>query len=165
MGVSFLFLVCQTKKEETKQKQNLPEVQQINFEQLQKKIKANTGKITVVNFWASWCTPCKEEMPYLVKLKNTYHDKLELLLVAIDDVEIVDSTIRPLLQTTGVDFLSYIKEEGDDESFINSVNPEWSGALPATFIYDANGKQVEFLTGERTFEQFETKVKKFLVSK
>ncbi|MBI3189877.1 MAG: TlpA family protein disulfide reductase [Ignavibacteriales bacterium] len=165
IGVSFLFAACKSKKEEVKQKQILPEVQQVSLHQLQERIKANAGKVTVVNFWASWCTPCKEEMPYLIKLKNNYQDKLELLLVAIDDMTIVDSTIHPFLQTAGVDFLSFIKEEGDDEAFINAVNPEWSGALPATFIYDKNGNQVKMLIGEQTYERFEIAIKKILTSK
>jgi thiol-disulfide isomerase/thioredoxin len=162
IGVSIFFITCRSKKAEIKRVQGLPPVEQITIPQLQELIKSNQGKITVVNFWASWCQPCKDEMPSLVKLQNKYEDELHVLLLAIDEVSLVDSIIRPLLQKSGVDFISYIKEEGNDEEAINAMNPEWSGPLPTTFIYDEEGNQVEMLIGEQPFERFEAAVKKHL---
>ncbi len=162
VGVSFLFIGCRSKKTATDRVQGLPPVEQITIPKLHELIKANQGKITVVNFWASWCQPCRDEMPSLVKLKNNYEDELDVLLLAIDEVSLVDSIIRPLLQKAGVNFISYIKEEGNDEEAINAMNPEWSGPLPTTFIYDEDGVQVEMLIGEQTYGDFELAVKKIM---
>ncbi len=157
-----MLIVCRTKHEEAKQQTPRLQVEQINLTQLQDKIITNNGKLTVVNVWASWCDPCKEEMPNLVKLRNKYSVQLELILISIDEPEILDSLVKPILKKSGVDFLSYIKQEGNDEEFINGLNLEWNGALPATFIYDNTGKQVEMMIGGRTFEKFESAIKKYL---
>jgi thiol-disulfide isomerase/thioredoxin len=161
VGVSFLFLACRSKQDNQSSTQAVLQVEQINLEQLNSKLKTENGKLKIVNVWASWCDPCKAEMPNLMKLRNMYSENLDLFIISIDEPEILDSVVKPILKQSGVDFLTYIKQEGNDEEFINGLNPEWNGALPATFIYDSSGKQVEFMIGEQTAEQFEAAVKKY----
>lgn len=162
MGVSFLFCGCGKKNPESAVGKELLEVMQIDLSSLQQKIRQTDGKMKVVNFWATWCEPCKEEMPHLVELRKNFGEKIELLLVAIDDASTIDTVMKPILKNAGVEFLCYIKQEGRDEEFINGINPQWSGALPTTFIYNSEGKEVEMLTGEQTYEKFEEAVKKYL---
>ena len=98
-------------------------------------------------------------MPSLVKLWKNYSDKgFDLILVSIDDVEQADSLVTTTLKQFHVDFQTYINSDSTDEAFINGINPNWSGALPTSFVYDKDGKLVETLVGEQRYEKFEEAV-------
>jgi thiol-disulfide isomerase/thioredoxin len=92
----------------------------------------------LVNVWATWCVPCREEFPDLLRLRRDYAARgLRLVLVSGDfDSEI--RSARRFLEEQGVDFPTYVKT-GRDMEFINAFEPKWSGVLPATFLYDAGG--------------------------
>ncbi len=162
LGVSFLFFGCKAKVQPPPKQSGKIDILEIDAKQLQEKILNNGGNITLVNFWASWCIPCKEEMPSLAKLRTTYGRKLNVIMVAIDEKDSIDSAIRPILTQSGVDFETYIKQEGNDEQFINAINKDWSGALPTTFFYDVQGKQLEMVTGGQSYEKFEKAVTKYI---
>lgn len=136
-------------------KENL--LQKIDSETLSEKMKTSDSKLKLVNLWATWCLPCVEEFPYLLKLRENYADKgLEVVFVSMDMVE-EESRVQQFLVRHEVDFVSYLKNENDNE-FINRLNKDWSGALPATFIYDQSGNQINFWTGDRTYEEFEKEI-------
>ena len=144
---------CQVKQKE------IPAVQKINYEKILERVQQNHGKVTLVNAWATWCVPCKEEMPNIVKLQKNYSGKgLDVILVSLDDIDQKDSTVTTALKQAGVDFQTFVNSDSTDEAFINGMNPNWSGALPTTFLYDKESKLVETLVGERKYEQFEDAV-------
>jgi thiol-disulfide isomerase/thioredoxin len=96
----------------------------------------------LVNFWATWCDGCREEFPDLVKIDNDYRAKgLNFLSVTLD--EVAD-------KTKAVDFLKEMRATmpvvllnvNDPEPAIHAVDEKWDGALPATFLYDREGKIV-----------------------
>jgi len=112
------------------------------------------GKVVVLNFWATWCTPCIEEFPGLLRLQRTYRDKgLELIFVSIDHPKKSLTQVGAFLRRMKVDFPTYIKKTADDEVFINSVYGGWSGAIPATFIYDRQGRLMHNRIDTQSFEQ------------
>ncbi len=127
-------------------------------------VKAKSkGNVLVLNFWATWCKPCVEEFPDLLKLQRTYAAKgLRVAFVSIDDDAKARQKVAAFLKKVKISFPSYLKKSSDDERFINSVDSSWSGAIPATFIYDRNGKLVERKTEESTFEELEKSVKSLL---
>jgi thiol-disulfide isomerase/thioredoxin len=111
---------------------------------------------TLVNVWASWCQPCVAEMPELLRLEREYRAKrLRVILVSAD----FDSAAPArFLADRGVDFDTYLKT-GDDMTFINTLDRRWTGALPATFVFDANGAPRAFWEGRADFEKFESAVR------
>jgi thiol-disulfide isomerase/thioredoxin len=116
-------------------------------------VSTSRGRVMVLNFWATWCAPCREEFPDLLKLRKTMAPRgLDLYFISIDDPRDTVSTLRAFLRRQGVDFPTYIKKKGNDEGFINAIDPEWSGALPATFIYARSGGLVRRLVDSQTFE-------------
>jgi thiol-disulfide isomerase/thioredoxin len=130
-------------------------VQPIDENGVQQLIKQAAGKVVLLNFWATWCEPCKEEFPDLVKIAREFQPRgLEVIFVSIDEPEDIDAKVLPFLKTQGVGFRTYIKRAKDDEAFINAIDAKWSGALPATFIYDANGTLVKRLVAQQSFETF-----------
>jgi thiol-disulfide isomerase/thioredoxin len=134
---------------------NLPVVKPIDHQGLRDLIRSDSGNIVLVNTWASWCKPCQEEMPALVRIAGKYRKQnLTLILVAIDDIDNLQKTIRPMLARLGVSFPSFILQGTPDGEFISAMNPSWSGALPTTFIYDRAGQQTAMLVGGKTYRQF-----------
>lgn len=107
----------------------------------------NRGQILLVDFWATWCEPCLKELPELVKLHKRLGGRFRLITISADEVE-QESDARKMLAKFGVPGPHYIKRAGDDDAFIRSVNPTWSGALPALFLYDRQGRLVRSFVGE-----------------
>jgi len=130
---------------------------------IQRAVHDSGAKAVLVNVWATWCAPCREEFPGLVRVARQYQAQgLKVMLVSADD----DSDVAPVkkfLAAAGVDFPAYIKAQ-KDQAFIDTLNQQspldkqWDGALPATFIYDGSGKLHDFWEGEVTFNVFQQKV-------
>ena len=111
-------------------------------------IRALEGRVVVVNMWATWCEPCREEFPILVAFEREMRDRgVTLFTVSIDAPSILEDRVIPFLKAAGAMFPGYIKSPGGDDAFINRVDPAWSGALPATFVYDRQGKLTRSIFG------------------
>jgi thiol-disulfide isomerase/thioredoxin len=122
---------------------------------LKKLVSQRNGKILFLNIWATWCAPCVEEFPDLIKLAHSYPDsEVEVVGISADYPDEVDSKILPFIRKHNVQFRIYVAQFDHQEDFINGVNTSWSGALPATLVYDAHGKQRYFSVGAGTFEKF-----------
>lgn len=128
-----------------------PEVVSTQAEDVHAAIRDTDGELVLVNFWATWCVPCVEEFPDLMKVYREFEaDGLRLLLVSGDRPSELDR-VKVFLAGQGVDFKSYIKT-GSDQKFINGVDPEWSGAAPATWIFDAKGNRLAFWEGKASHD-------------
>ena len=136
------------------------EVSEITIDELNEIIKNREGRVLLINIWATWCIPCKEEFPDLIKISNKYGEQIELIGISIDYPDEVESKIIPFLNKLKPNFINYVNAEKDAERFINNLNPEWSGAIPATFFYDSEGKQFLFYEGKMSFEEIENNVLK-----
>jgi len=120
-------------------------------------IGESDAEVVLVNIWATWCMPCREEFPGIVRLYRAYQARgLEVVFVS-GDLEADISQVQEFLAEQGVDFPSYLKV-GKDMEFIDTFYPEWSGLLPATFIYDAHRAVQHFWEGEASYEVFESRV-------
>jgi thiol-disulfide isomerase/thioredoxin len=139
-----------------------PIVKIINVEGLSELITANKDHALLINVWATWCEPCREELPDLVKIAKSYGDKVRVVGINVDDVETLDSKVIPFIKSQKVDFKIYLLKVTEPEDFINLLNKKWSGAIPATFIYDKKGNQKETLIGKQNYKSFEQAVKKVI---
>jgi len=120
-------------------------------------VRAPGARMTFVNAWATWCGPCREEFPALMALARAYRDRgLRLVLVSCDFEEQLPAA-RRFLGEQGVDFETLLKS-GDDMEFIDTLNPRWTGALPASFVYDAQGRLMRFHEGKATYAEMEQMV-------
>jgi len=156
--VSIFFLInCQTQKEV---QTNISLLDSAKFKQL---ISENRGKVLVINVWATWCVPCVEEMPDLVKLTDSYEsENVQFLGISIDYPKEIQSKILPFIKKNEINFSIYVNDFKNDEALINFLNKEWSGAIPATFIYDKAGIQKEFLLGKHSFDDFKNAIEQVL---
>ena len=124
---------------------------------IQRAVHNAGAKAVLVNMWATLCGPCREEFPGLVRVAHKYRDRgLTVMLVSADDNADM-AAVKEFLAKQGVDFPAYIKAE-KDQPFIDALDKRWTGALPATFIYDGAGKLCDFWEGSAPFNVFEQKV-------
>lgn len=131
------------------------EIDEISLDGLSELIKNRNSKVLLINIWATWCVPCREEFPGLIELSDQYEDGLEVVGISIDYPDELESKIYPFLNKFQLNFTNYISGEKNAEKFINFLNTDWNGALPASFIYDTDGEQVEFFIGKKSFKEFE----------
>lgn len=107
-------------------------------------VRAPGAKVVLLNIWATWCDPCRAEMPDMVQFYRAHQkDGLRMVLVSADDEA---KAAAAFLASLGVDFPTFIKR-GDDMAFINSLDASWSGELPATFLFDHRGALRERIRG------------------
>lgn len=124
-------------------------------------VRAADAKAVLVNVWATWCIPCREEFPDLLRLRRAYANQGLNVLFVSGDFASERNAATTFLTEQGVDFPTYIKT-GDDMQFIDAFDQQWSGALPATFIYDHTGTRRHALLGKSSYAQFEEKVRDVL---
>ncbi len=124
-------------------------VQQVDLEGFKQLLRLDqqttTGKAKplLVNFWATWCDPCREEFPDLVKIDHDYRSRgLDFIAISLDDPPDIKTTVPRFLREMQATMPTYLLNVSDPEPAILIVDKSWSGALPATFLYDAHGTVV-----------------------
>jgi len=123
---------------------NAQKAEIVKLPQLQELIQSKGDHIKVINFWATWCAPCIKELPLFEKLGQERSD-VKVTLVSLDlDLDPNPEKIHKFVARKKLQSQVLILDEKDPNSYINQIDKDWSGALPATIII--NGK-----TGQRKF--------------
>ena len=126
----------------------------------QKILAANAGKVILVDFWATWCAPCLDDMPAVGRLEAKYqHKGFKLITVSCDEPE-QEAAAHRFLEKNGVPLPAYIMRVENDERFITAIDRKWSGALPARFLYGRDGRKVKAFIGETQIGELEAAIKK-----
>jgi thiol-disulfide isomerase/thioredoxin len=138
-----------------------PEVRLLNENVLDSLLENRHGKKLLLNVWATWCVPCREEFPDLNRIAESYMNKgVEVVGISADYPDEITTKIVPFLEKQKVKFAIFVQDFDRQEDLINKLNPEWSGALPATFIYDTQGTQQAFLLGKQSYADFQAAIKR-----
>lgn len=114
------------------------------------------GKPLVVNFWATWCEPCRDEYPMIVELAKQFRPQgVEVVGVDMDDDSDMN-LVRRFIVRMQPSFPNYRQKTGIDlDKFYDGVNPQWKGTMPQTMFYGKDGNVVGFFLGSRPRAQFE----------
>ncbi|MFZ0064508.1 MAG: redoxin domain-containing protein [Pyrinomonadaceae bacterium] len=124
---------------------------------------ATKNKPLLVNFWATWCDPCREEFPDLVKIEKQYRPQgLDFTAVSIDDLSEIKTTVPQFLREMRVTVPTYLLNVSDPELAMSKVDPQWSGALPATFLYDGQGNLVYKRLGRIKVDELTSAIEKLV---
>ncbi|HEX4822995.1 MAG TPA: TlpA disulfide reductase family protein [Candidatus Polarisedimenticolaceae bacterium] len=118
----------------------------------------------MLNVWATWCMPCREEFPDLIKAARELAPKgLRLVLVSADMSDSA-ADVKTFLTEQGVDFPTFIQAE-TDQKFIDGLDRRWTGSIPATFLYGKDGKLVRYWEGKADYATIKKRAEAALASK
>jgi thiol-disulfide isomerase/thioredoxin len=134
----------------------------IDIQDYQKILEQYKGKPLLVTFWATWCEPCRDEYPMLNGLAKQYAPQ-GLKVVGIDldqDGDLI--LMRRFLARYKPIFPNYRKKKGDEDSFSQGVMAGWNGAIPASFFYAKDGKQIGHLVGASDQITYEAAIRMLL---
>jgi thiol-disulfide isomerase/thioredoxin len=138
-----------------------PKVTQVDINGLKALLKPN-GKPLMINFWATWCDPCREEFPDLVKLDAAYKGKIDFLTVSLDDVADMNALVPKFLAEQKAEMPAYLLTTPDENAAIALVSKEWNGNLPLTIIYAPGGGVAYLRKGKIKGEVVSAEIDKLL---
>lgn len=130
------------------------QVKLLTLSQLEQRIAKGKDTTYVINFWATWCGPCVEELPNFEKINQKAANKpLKVILVSMDFKSKLNSAVIPFVQKNKIKSEVYVINEPDQQAFIEKVDAKWSGALPATLFINTKLKQRQFYEKEFTEQE------------
>ena len=130
-----------------------PAIREVKWSALESLLNSNTDTTYIVNFWATWCGPCVEELPYFEQLsRNFASQKVRVVLVSMDFVKDKERRVVPFVERMKLKNTVWLLNEPDANSWIDRVDPSWSGALPATLILNATQKKRAFYEKALTYD-------------
>lgn len=97
------------------------------------------NKPLLINFWATWCEPCREEFPDLVKVYEEYKGKIDFITVSFDFEEELEAAVPKFLAEMKADMPAYLLVATNETAAVNSVSKDWGGGLPFTVLFSADG--------------------------
>ncbi len=122
-------------------------VEIVPLAQLQNRVVQNNDTLYVVNFWATWCKPCVEEIPYFEEVQRQFErQKVKVMLVSLNSLKELNS-VQKFVTQKNIQSETLILQAGNPNIWLNQIDSTWSGAIPATVFYK-NGKKVFFTEGE-----------------
>ena len=112
------------------------QVKTYNYDSLAPLLNKKGDKTYIVNFWATWCKPCVDELPAFEKINENFKDKnVEVLLVSLDFPNQVESQLLPFIKERNIKSEVVLFDDPNQNVWINKIDSTWTGALPATIIY------------------------------
>jgi thiol-disulfide isomerase/thioredoxin len=134
---------------------------QIDAQGLKDLLKPN-GRPLLINFWATWCAPCREEFPDLVKIGTDYKGKIDLITVSLDEVSEIDGEVPKFLAQMNSESPAYLLKTPDEAAAVELVSKDWQGALPFTILFSAQGETIYSKQGKFKTDVLAAEIEKAL---
>jgi thiol-disulfide isomerase/thioredoxin len=134
-----------------------------NFSELEERIKQTKSTTTlVINFWATWCSPCVKELPYFNELHRKYAGSdVEVILVSLDMKSRLDKTLVPFLKKNKLMPEVILLSDQDADAWIPLIYEDWEGTIPATVLVHGDQREL-FQEQFESYAELETYIFNFL---
>jgi thiol-disulfide isomerase/thioredoxin len=135
-----------------------------SYEELKPLLNRASDTTFIINFWATWCVPCIKELPDFEKLNAKYKDeKFKMILVSLDFKKSLESRLIPYVEKNELKAEVILLYEPDANAWIPQVDDSWTGAIPATVIYNSAQSFRKFREGSYTYNELNEIVKHLLI--
>jgi thiol-disulfide isomerase/thioredoxin len=132
---------------------------------LREAVAREKGHVVLVNFWATWCVPCREEFPSLSRLQERNRSAGLRVVGVSTDFEKQRTAVEKFLAERRPPFPNYHRKKGgDDQDFIDAVDSRWGGELPFSVLYDRSGRKVRAFSGKLPIAAAEREIRKLLAN-
>ena len=154
-----LFILFLTGIRESAFSQTTSNIPVINFKQFEPNLHYSNDTIYVINFWATWCVPCRKELPEFEKIHKDYSgQKVKVILTSLDFPKQIENSLLPFLKKNDITADVILLNDPNSNVWIDKVDPSWSGSLPASLIYNSSDRQ--FYEKELDYESIQNIIQK-----
>jgi thiol-disulfide isomerase/thioredoxin len=152
-GLIMLFIKCPLSEGQ--------KIEYIKKPELEKILNSPDNKLYVVNFWATWCAPCVSEIANFEKAAKEYDaSKVRFILISLDFPSQVEKQLIPFLKKNRITIDVAVMMDVDYNDWIDKIDSNWQGDIPATLFFNNSRKSKYFHTGGVT----EPELKKYINS-
>lgn len=138
------------------------QIKVLDYEAFQPYLQKQTDTTYIINFWATWCIPCVKELPEFEKINSDYKsEKFKMLLISLDFKSQIEKSLIPFINDKNLQAEVIVLSDPNSNVWINKINKSWSGAIPATIIY--NKDFYLFHEGSMTKKELEEILNKNLI--
>ena len=127
----------------------------LDFSQYENRVQQNNDTLYVVNFWATWCKPCVEELPFFKKAEITFAQHPVKIILVSQDAKNRTAQVGDFMKKNNYSAECFLLSAGNPNVWIDKIDTSWSGTIPMTVIYK-NGKKIYFHEGDyETYDDLE----------
>lgn len=135
----------------------------VSFQELEVWMNRQSDTTYVLNFWATWCSPCVEELPHFEAINEKYkNDKLRIILVSLDFNSELKTKVIPFVLKRNLRSTVLLLDEPDANIYIDKISSEWSGAIPATLIFNPKKKRRRFYEKQFSLDELQSVIQPFI---
>ena len=135
----------------------------VKFEEVEKILDSKNDTTYLINFWATWCGPCVEEIPYFEELTKKYElGKFKVILISMDFKSDVEKRLVPFLEKKKYNSEIWWLDEAKQSDLIGKIEKEWYGEIPFTVIYRGVDNRRFWKAGKWEKENLDSKVNEIL---
>lgn len=130
---------------------------------LRKLLDEQAGRVVLLNFWATWCRPCLDEIPALQALQDRYADAgLVLVPVSLDEPDTAPVVVPAFLARWFPGFRSWLSVEAEMDTIVSVVDQAWNEVLPTSYLIGRDGNVLVRLQGGKSVDEFEAAITRAL---
>jgi thiol-disulfide isomerase/thioredoxin len=138
------------------------QIRTVRWVEVQQILENSSDTTYVLNFWATWCKPCIEELPAFENLRSNVSDKkVKIIMVSMDFVKDINNRLGPFVQKHKITNQIWLLNEPDYDAWIDKISPDWSGAIPVTLILNNKKQKKQFYQKSLTYKDLAQYVSDF----
>ena len=119
--------------------ESVEKIEIVDFEGLYSKIDLSSDYTYVINFWATWCSPCVKELPYFETINKDYNNKnVKVMLVSLDFPSEIESKLKPYIKKNKIKSDVILLDDSKMNKWVPRVSEKWDGGIPATLIVNSS---------------------------